>query len=876
MSLQKKLLVFACLLCSCLAHTQKIDLNKNWQFIKSDVNASRSKWKTVHIPHTWNVADVTDDSPGYYRGVGWYKKQLFIGKELSNKELILHFEGANQETEVYINGKKAGEHIGGYTGFKIPITKYVNANSANEILVKVDNKHNVNIPPLTADFTFYGGIYRDVFLEISDKVHFSNAFGADGVFITTPSVSKENAIINLKAFVQNESVNDASVFVTTVIKNKAGVKIAELKSAVNSKSGMQDSIVQIIPNISNPVLWSPENPYLYSAETKITNNKGEVLDVVKNKIGFRWFTFDAEKGFFLNGSPYKFIGASRHQDRKGKGNAVSNEEAINDVILLKKMGGNFLRVAHYPQDPIVMQACDSLGLLASVEIPIVNEITESDSFYTNCENMQLEMIKQNFNHPSVIMWCYMNEVLLRPHYNNDKEKQKTYFENIAALARRLENLTRNTDPSRYTMMANHGSFNQYKNVGLIEIPMIVGWNLYSGWYGGKIQDFPVFLDDFHKAYPKKFLMVTEYGSDADPRIRSTKPIRFDKSVEYTTMFHQYYLTEMLKRPFVAGAAVWNLGDFNSETRNETMPHINNKGLLEWDRTAKDPYYYYQAMLLKTPFIKILGEKNRYGMQDSSSINSLQLIQIASNLDSVTIKLNEQIKTVKIINGLGEIQMPFTAGVNSITATGMKSARIYADKMNVHLQMQPHLLTDKRFSTINILLGADRYFKDEKGNWWQPDQPYQKGQYGFVGGKRFKIESNTRLPYGTDKNILNTNDDPIYQTQHVGIQQYKFDVSPGNYELSLHFAELLGGEISSLPYNLSDEKQRTEKINRRVFNVSVNGRRIAENLNLAQQYGYATPVVKTMALSVKQNESIVISFEAIEGEPVLNAVQLKRK
>jgi len=867
MDLKRLVVILALLQGSAYAQRTVTKINSNWQFRKD-----RTDWQQVHLPHTWNADDVMDDVPGYYRGIGWYRKMFTAGNQLKGKTLSLYFEGANQEAEVFINGKKAGQHTGGYTGFSIDITPYVKLNAANEILVKVDNSFNKNIAPLSADFTFYGGIYRDVYLITTNKVHL------DGVYNTTPQVSKQQASVNIKSLVSNTTDQAATIYVVSSVSSRNGQSVAQSRTAVTLPAHYNTSVVQQLDAIKLPQLWSPENPYLYTTTTKITDAKGKVLDIITNPLGFRWFSFDADKGFLLNGEPYKLVGASRHQDYKGLGNAVPDELAIRDVALLKNMGANFLRVAHYPQDPSVLQACDSLGLLASVEIPIVNEITETDSFYRNCEQMQVEMIRQSFNHPSVVIWCYMNEVLLRPHFTDDKEKQQEYFASIKKLAQRLEDLTRKEDPTRYTMMANHGNLNQYKNAGLLEIPMIVGWNLYSGWYGGSMDDFPAFLDDFHKNYPNKPFMVTEYGADADPRIRSAQPVRFDKSIEYSTLFHQFYLTEMLKRSYVAGAIVWNLADFNSETRTETMPHINNKGLLEWDRTPKDPYYFYQAMLLRSPFIKILGScQRKYGLADSSSPVCYQPVQIASNLDSITIILNGGTKTkLKVKDGLCQWKLPFKEGWNTLVVEGKRGERSYKDSISTQIHLQPYCLTDAHipFEQINIMLGAARYYVDEKGEWWQPDKAYIKGGWGSVGGKDFKIANNTRLPYGTDKNILGTDDDPVYQTQQTGIKQYRLDVPPGKYEVTLHFAELLGGKVKVPPYNLSDD-ERDEKIKRRIFNVSVNGKALLHNFNLAEEYGLAKAVVKSATVVIGDNEGIYIDFEPVEGEPVLNALQLKK-
>jgi beta-galactosidase len=851
-------------------------MNEGWQFIKGDSSLAQEGWQTVRLPHTWNIADVMDDVPGYYRGAGWYRKTLHISKELKGKDVFLCFEGANQETAVFVNGKKAGEHTGGYTGFSVPLSSFLNFDGDNELLVKVDNSYNASIAPLSADFTFYGGLYRNVFLLVTNKVHFGDRnYGSAGVYITTPLVSNEKAVVTVKSIVYGSVARKLKVI--SVIYDRSGVKVSELSSVVPPGSG-ETVVQQKMPVIVHPVLWSPEEPYLYRVETRIVDEKGRIIDLVKNPLGLRWFSFDADKGFFLNGAPYKLVGASRHQDYKGLGNAVPKELAVQDVVLLKKMGGNFLRVAHYPQDPCVLAACDSLGLLASVEIPVVNEITESDSFYRNCEQMQTEMIRQNYNHPAVVLWCYMNEVLLRSHFNDNKERQKLYFSNVAALAQRLDSLTRREDPYRYTMMADHGNLAQYKNAGLLQIPMVIGWNLYNGWYGGSMEDFPQFLDDFHAAWPTKPFMVTEYGADADPRIRSVQPVRFDKSIEYTTHFHQYYLTEMLKRPYVAGAVVWNLADFNSETRTETMPHINNKGLLQWDRTPKDPYYFYEARLSRQPFIKILGSgTERHGVADSASAVCYQLLQVASNLDSVEIRLNGKAQTkLAVVDGLCEWKLPFAEGINTVIVGGRKGAQLLADSMTTHFHLQPHCLTDSSFafSEMNVMLGSNRCFVDEKGGWWQPDQTYCTGSWGSIGGKTFKLANNGRLPYGTDKDIMATEDDPVYQTQQTGIAQYRLEVPPGVYELTLHFAELLGGTVKLPPYNLVDG-ERHEKTNRRIFNVQVNGKAFLEHFNIADDYGLATAVTRSTKIIVHGKEGVFIDFEAVEGEPVLNALQLKK-
>ncbi|MBO9657283.1 MAG: DUF4982 domain-containing protein, partial [Chitinophagaceae bacterium] len=713
-----------------------------------------------------------------------------------------------------------------------------------------------------------------------DQVHFSfDKKGSQSVFITTPDVNAEKAEIEVKADVLNSSNTNRKLNITAVLKDKKGNQVSLQQGKYTIAAGKEISFIQRMPSVSQPHLWSPEDPFLYTLHISITDaTTGKKLDELTQPVGFRWFKFDAATGFHLNGKPYKLVGASRHQDYKGLGNAVPDELARKDMQLLKKMGGNFLRVAHYPQDPAILEACDELGILASVEIPLVNEITESDEFYQNSLNMQMEMIRQNFNHPSVVLWCHMNEILLQGRYNNDKPRQQTYFRSIEKLAQTMDSIARKTDPYRGTMIAHHGDFEKYRQAGLTAITDVVGWNLYSGWYGGKMEDFPSFLDRHHRELPNKVLVVSEYGADADPRIRSFKPVKFDKSVEYTTRFHQYYIHEMLKRPFVAAAMIWNLADFNSETRGETMPHMNNKGLLTDERVAKDPYYLYQAVLSKDPFLKITSSSwtQRTGIADSVSGLCIQPLQVASNLDSIEVFLNgNSIGKNKVIEALTAWSVPFANGKNKLLAKGYKDGKWFTDEMDVDFTMIPFSLKDERFPfrQLNIMLGADRYYIDRKRKQvWIPDQPYRPGAWGSAGGKTFKLVSNARLSYGSDRAIAATDDDPIYQTQLTGIEQYKLDVPPGRYELTLHFAELQGGAVKGLVYNL-ENSARTEDSTARIFSVMINDQAVLENFDIAKQYGVATAVSKKVRLDVKDEKGITLMFKSIKGEAVLNALQV---
>lgn len=871
-------------------------INTNWKFYKGDIpgfpstDSGNVTWEDVSVPHSWNTTDVTDDTPGYYRGAGWYVKTLFIPSSWKDKDIYLYFEGASQVADVYINGKKAGSHTGGYTAFSIPVSKYISFGNSGQVAVqlavKVDNSYNADIPPLSADFTFFGGIYRDVYLVAANPVHFdmdNNASG--GVFITTPRVTEASADVSVSGALVNRSGSAKSFKLHTFISDAGGKIIAQEESVFKVA---KDGVVRFdrsVRNIRNPKLWSPGSPYLYRVTSTVTEKGSDVpLDEVTCPLGFRWFDFDPEKGFLLNGKPCKLIGASRHQDYKGMANAIPDAMHVRDVQLLKDMGANFLRVAHYPQDPEILQACDRLGILASVEIPVVNQITETEAFAANCRNMQVEMIRQNYNHPSVIIWAYMNEVLLRLKYEKGSERQKAYIKDVAALAQQLEDLTRKEDPSRYTMIPNHGDFDLYRDAGLTGIPGIVGWNVYQGWYSGDLSGFARFLDRHHKELPGKPLIVTEYGVDADPRLNSMVPVRFDKSNEYAVLYHKTYMEAIMERPFVAGAAIWNLADFNSEPRAEAMPHINTKGITTIERRPKDSYYFYQSQLLEQPFIRI-GSRNRTlrsGIADAGQkLQCMQPVEVYTNQRAVTMKVNgTTLGTSSASKGVAVFNVPFVNGVNKLEAVTSVNGHEYSDAAEITFLLLAENLRDTRlpFSEINVSLGDRRYFTDEKlRQVWLPEKAYAPGSWGYAGGEEFVIKGNSRLSYGSDKNIEGTDDDPVYETQRVGIEKFKLDVPDGCYEVTLHFAELQAGKKQEeLAYNLSDNKtDPKEDLPVRSFDVLVNSVMVCEGLSnatyLKPAKAYSTKTITT----AKDLEGITVDFVAKTGKPILNGIQVRK-
>ncbi|WP_236668795.1 glycoside hydrolase family 2 TIM barrel-domain containing protein [Hymenobacter rubidus] len=867
-------------------------INANWLFRKADgtdfaKTPAAAGWDKISLPHTWNAADVLDDEPGYYRGVGWYKKALHVPADWQSRRVYLHFEGAGQAAEVYVNGQLAGRHAGGYTAFRFSISQWLKFGQAavNEVVVKVDNSHNPDLPPLSADFTFYGGLYRDVYLVAASPVHLAlDDHASSGVYVTTPKVSAETAEVAVSGTVANEGASRQRLTIVTELTDREGRAVAQQYSSLTLAAGEKHAFKQAFAGLKKPHLWSPTDPYLYHVNTTVHEaGRTEPLDAVSSPLGLRWFRFDAATGFHLNGQSLKLIGTNRHQDFPGLGNALPDALAERDVQLLKQMGGNFLRVSHYPQDPAVLAACDRLGILASVEIPVVNAITDSPAFFENCRNMQTEMIRQGHNHPSVIIWAYMNEVLLRlpTGLTKDNEAGKAYLGRVAALAQELETLTRREDPARYTMLANHGAFELYQQAGLTKIPMLVGWNLYPGWYSAGLQGFPDFLDRHRRELPDKPLLVTEYGADSDARLHAFKPQRFDKTMEYANVYHQFYLKEILARPFVAGSTVWNLAEFNSETRQEAVPHINNKSLLTADRQPKDAYLFYQAHLLKTPFVRIgsRGWNLRSGTAAGpDSLYCRQPVEVYTNQPSAELLLNGQSLGMRPAEfGVVRFTVPFGPGTNQLTARAGTAPLDHAD---IEFQLLPtNLASDKLpFTELNVSLGDQRIFTDARLHQvWMPEQAYTPGGWGYVGGHPFVLPGTGRLPYGSDRNVLGTEYDALYETQRMGLSQFRADVPAGDYEVTLHFAELEAAPpTEQLVYNLAknDAAAPAPAASRR-FDVLLNGQVVLPGLGADN---YLTPLQATsfkFPVSVRRGQGIVVDFKAASGEAVLNGIQIKR-
>lgn len=863
-------------------------INDGWKFTKGSpfeaqlTGCDDSSWETVNIPHTWNDKDADDETPGFYRGPVWYRKQLFIDKSQEGRRAVIYFEGANQEVRFYLNGQFVGEHKGGYTRFCFDITPHLRYGQENLFAIYVNNVYNPNIPPLSADFTFFGGIYRDVYLQFMNPVHIAtNDYASSGVYIRTPEVNNSAASVEITTLLTNDMPQATEIRVENIICDADGKEVKKTQAEVKLAAGETKTDISKKIKIDSPRLWDIDDPYRYMVYTRIFDKrKGTLLDEVVNPLGLRWFKFDSEKGFFLNGKGRKLIGTARHQDYFQKGNALRDELHVQDVLLLKEMGGNYLRVSHYPQDPVIMEMCDKLGIVTSVEIPVVNAVTETEEFLHNSVEMAKEMVRQDFNRPSVMIWGYMNEIFLRRPYTEGKQLED-YYRFTEKVARALEATIREEDPSRYTMMAYHNMPQYYEDAHLTEIPMIQGWNLYQGWYEPDINEFQRLLDRAHKAYKGKVLMVTEYGPGVDPRVHSYQPERFDFSQEYGLVYHKHYLNEMMKRPFVAGSSLWNLNDFYSESRVDAVPHVNNKGVVGLNREKKDVYWFYKTALSRRPILVIGNRewKSRGGVVNTAQKECIQSVPVFSNAEEVELFVNNKsLGKKKIEDNYALFDVPFVGGENLLEAVAVTGGNKLRDMLRIQFQLVGSQLKDEAvpFTEINVMLGSPRYFEDRAANVaWIPEQEYKPGSWGFIGGTSYRRQTGFGTMLGSDIDIHGTDMNPIFQTQRVGIKSFKADVPNGEYSVYLYWAELESDkEREALVYNLGADSEQTFAGNRS-FGISINGTTVSDDFNVARDYGYARAVIKKFVITVKDGKGVSVDFHKKEGEPILNAIRIYR-
>ncbi len=550
-----------------------ITLSEGWKFLKADVPAETAvNWaergETVSLPHTWNAVDGQDGGNDYHRGTCWYVREL-TAEETAGERLFLEVNGAAHTCEVWLNGERLARHEGGYSTFRVELSGKLA--EKNTLAVSVSNEDSDHVYPQKADFTFYGGLYRAVNLIAVPEEHFELL--KDG----TPGI-KVTPVVDLEK-------KCATVTVETWHNGKS------VEITVNGETRTVERCAEFV--IENVHLWDGvDDPYLYTATAKLTSG-----DEVSTRFGCRVFACDPEKGFFLNGRSYPLRGVSRHQDRKGKGNALSYEDHKADMAIIRELGANTLRLAHYQHAQEFYDLCDENGIVVWAEIPYIT--MHMTNGRENTLSQMRELITQCYNHPCIAVWGLSNEITAASAVNEE------LLENHRA----LNALCHRMDPTRLTTMAN--VFMLEIESPILAIPDINSYNLYFGWYLGELEQTDEFFDEYHAKYPERVIGFSEYGADANPAFHSSHPEKGDYTEEYQALYHEHMLRMIEARPYLWATHVWNLFDFAADGRDEGGKHgENQKGLVTFDRSLrKDAFYLYKAAWNKTePFVHLCGKR----------------------------------------------------------------------------------------------------------------------------------------------------------------------------------------------------------------------------------------------------------------------------
>ncbi len=635
-------------------------LNQGWQFIKTDSDIAHSlpeaQWQTVTLPHTWNAKDGQDGGDDYYRGTGIYKRTLNLSKDLEGKKFYAHFDGATTTARVFVNGNFIGEHKGNYAAFRFDITDHITFDSDNTLVVTVNNEVDDNVAPLSADFTFFGGLYRQARLIATNEVHIDTLnYASSGVFWSQDNISHKKAELSVKTKIVNESDKSSEVSINARLFDDKGHTVAQHEQQLSIKAKSSEAVTAQL-NLENPHLWQGlEDPYLYRAELQVTVN-GKTIDQINHDLGLRSFRVDKDLGFILNDKPYPLYGINRMADFPNKGTAVNREDHERDIQLMLELGATGVRLGHQQRDQYVYQRASETGLAIWAEVPLINRINTSEAFSSNVEQQALELIRQNYNHSSIMFWGLFNEITLKP------------GPDPRPLVQSLNTLVKQEDPNRLTTAAVAASGDGALNDPLATTTDVTSFNRYYGWYYGGFSDLTHFMDEARQDYPQRRVALSEFGAGASTKFHSDTPEMQDHTETYQAIYHEKYWEDLEQRPYVWGKFLWVLADFAVDNRDEgDTPGRNDKGLVTFDRKIKkDAFYWYKANWSKEDVAYITGR--RFNQRTRSKID----VKVYTNRDDLELLVNGTSMGKLEANSKHKLiwnQVPLSMGDNTLEIKG---------------------------------------------------------------------------------------------------------------------------------------------------------------------------------------------------------------
>ena len=581
-----------------------ININNDWAFYKNtNIEGARENPEMINLPHSWNAIDGQDGGNDYFRGTCLYVKNIKKEDVLQNDLCYLEIRGANSSADVYLNGEKLAHHDGGYSTWRVNLTDHLK--NDNELVIAVDNSPNDRVYPQMADFTFYGGLYRDVNIVCVPKTHFDlDYYGGPGLTVT-PKIEGEDALVELVAYVTDLDNNDLLFEIYD----------GDILVASTTQKGTTASLK--IPNVHR---WhGRKDPHLYTAKISLLN--GDAIDQVSTRFGVREFVIDPQNGFILNGKEYPLRGVSRHQDRLGVGNALTKEHHKEDIELICEVGATTIRLAHYQHDQYFYDLCDEKGLVIWAEIPYISKHMPNGR--ENTISQMKELITQNYNHASIVVWGLSNEISMNGTDADLLDNHKV-----------LNDLVHSMDKTRLTTMACVSMANM--DDPYVHIPDTVSYNHYFGWYGGDTTMNGPWFDKFHEKYPNTPIGCSEYGCEA-LNWHTSNPVQGDYTEEYQAFYHEELIKQFFSRKYMWATHVWNMFDFGADARAEGGENgQNHKGLVTMDRKyKKDAFYAYKAWLSDEPFVHLCGKRYIDRVEDVTKVT------VYSNLPEVELFVNGQ-------------------------------------------------------------------------------------------------------------------------------------------------------------------------------------------------------------------------------------------
>ena len=661
-----------------------MELKDNWMFVKEAENAADAaskKGTAVSLPHTWNAVDGQDGGNDYHRGTCWYVTKFQKPELEAGSQVYVEFLGASVIADIYLNGEAVAHHEGGYSTFRVNLTDKLQ--EENVLAVALNNADNNYVYPQKADFTFYGGLYRMVNLIVVPESHFELDYaGGNGIAVTPTVECDENRVPTGKASVKVE---------TWVTGNADSVVITITGEESESKTvSVVDGHAEATFELEHVHLWDGvDDPYLYHAKAELSSG-----DVTETTFGCRSFYTDPEKGFVLNGRVYPLRGVSRHQDRTGAGNALSYEMHKEDMEIIKEIGANTIRLAHYQHAQEFYDLCDEYGMVVWAEIPYIT--MHMPNGRANTLSQMEELVVQNYNHPSIVCWGLSNEITAATPVDED------LLENH----RLLNDLCHKLDKTRFTTMAN--VFMQETDSPLLEIPDVNSYNLYFGWYLGELEQNDEFFDEYHAKYPDRCIGFSEYGADANPQYQSTNPTHGDYSETYQTVYHEHMLKMIEERPYLWATHVWNMFDFAADGRDEGGKHgVNQKGLVTMDRKLKkDAFYLYKAYWNKEDaFVHICGSRYVDRKEDTTEV------KVYSNQTTVSLYVDGTLLETQDGSRIFRFAFPMTGEHEIVAKAGAEEDSIHIRKVE---EANPDYVMGEIKDVIN----------------WFDDEPYKPECYSI--------------------------------------------------------------------------------------------------------------------------------------------------